>query len=116
MRNVTEGLYQVADGIGASRRRSRGKRNRQRLAAHARRLRRWRPAPAGFTLGGPSLWSISNVPFGFFCDAWAMNQPDQRRSDKEVPKPSRSEELLRIIEEYVDDLREIIRKLRRKMN
>jgi hypothetical protein len=33
-----------------------------------------------------------------------------------VPKPSRSEELLRIIEEYVDDLREIIRKLRRKMN
>jgi hypothetical protein len=45
-----------------------------------------------------------------------MNQPDQRRSDKEVPKPSRSEELLRIIEEYLDDLREIIRKLRRKMN
>jgi aldehyde dehydrogenase (NAD+) len=33
-------LDQPADGVGASRRRSRRKRNRQRLARHARRLRR----------------------------------------------------------------------------
>jgi hypothetical protein len=32
------------------------------------------------------------------------------------PKPSRSEEVLRIIQEYADDLRETIKKLRRKLN
>jgi hypothetical protein len=38
-----------------------------------------------------------------------------RRVDKdERPKPSRSEEALRIIEEYADHLREIIKKLRRR--
>lgn len=37
-------------------------------------------------------------------------------SDKPEPKPTRLEEARRIIEEYANDLREIIRKLREKMN
>jgi len=44
--------------------------------------------------------------------------PDEPAPDKEAPKPkpSRSEEALRIIEEYANDLREIIKKLRRLLN
>jgi hypothetical protein len=47
-----------------------------------------------------------------------MNAPYDRAPGKEAPKPkpSRSEEALRIIDEYVRDLREIIKKLRRKLN
>ena len=43
-----------------------------------------------------------------------MKPPDKPRMDKdeEPPKPSRSEEALRIIKEYADNLREIIKKLR----
>jgi hypothetical protein len=44
-----------------------------------------------------------------------MTKPDEQSEGKE-PKPSRLEEAMRIIEEYANDLREIIRKLRRKMN
>lgn len=43
-----------------------------------------------------------------------MNKPSQ--SDKPAPKPTRLEDARRIIEEYANDLREIIRKLREKMN
>jgi hypothetical protein len=43
-----------------------------------------------------------------------MNKPSE--SDKPEAKPTRLEEARRIIEEYVIDLREIIRKLREKMN
>ncbi|MBB2731699.1 hypothetical protein ABIF64_006685 [Bradyrhizobium japonicum] len=43
-----------------------------------------------------------------------MNKPSQ--SDKPEPKPTRLEDARRIIEEYANDLREIIRKLREKMN
>lgn len=32
------------------------------------------------------------------------------------PKPSRAEEALRIIEEHANDLREIVKKLRRPLN
>jgi hypothetical protein len=47
-----------------------------------------------------------------------MNQPDKPGPDKEAPKPkpTRSEELLRIIEEYANDMREIIKKLRRRLD
>jgi hypothetical protein len=47
-----------------------------------------------------------------------MNATDKPIQGKQPPKPkpSRREEALRIIEEYVNDLREIIRKLRRKLN
>ena len=47
-----------------------------------------------------------------------MNQPDQPAPSKgpPEPKPSRSEEARRIIEEYVADLREVIKKLRRHFN
>jgi hypothetical protein len=46
-----------------------------------------------------------------------MPQSDDRGESKEpLPKPSQLEEARRIVEEYADDLREIIKKLRRKMN
>ena len=43
-----------------------------------------------------------------------MKRPNAHGSGEEAPKPkpSRSEEVLRIIEEYANDLREIIKKLR----
>jgi hypothetical protein len=44
-----------------------------------------------------------------------MTKPKEQSEAKER-KPSRLEEARRIIEEYANDLREIIRKLRRKMN
>ena len=49
------------------------------------------------------------------CD---MNPSDKpRRVDKDEPsKLSRSEEARRIIEEYADHLREIIKKLRRRLH
>jgi hypothetical protein len=43
-----------------------------------------------------------------------MTKPSE--SDKPEPKPTRLEEARRIIEGYTNDLREIIRKLREKMN
>jgi hypothetical protein len=47
-----------------------------------------------------------------------MNTPDRPDPGEKVPKakPSHSQELLRIIEEYANDLRELIRKLRKKLN
>lgn len=44
-----------------------------------------------------------------------MAAPDKQTEGKEA-KPSRLDDARRLIEEYVEDLREIIRKLRRKMN
>jgi len=44
-----------------------------------------------------------------------MNKPDEVDQGKPRPKPWRSD-ALRIIEEYVNDLREIIKKLRRRLN
>jgi hypothetical protein len=48
----------------------------------------------------------------------AMSQSDEPGPHREAPepKPSRLAEARRIIEEYADDLREIIRKLRRHLN
>jgi len=40
----------------------------------------------------------------------------RRDNDKPPSKPTRLEEARRIIEGYADDLREIIKKLRRKLN
>jgi hypothetical protein len=47
-----------------------------------------------------------------------MKPPDEPRlgKDEPPPKPSRSEEALRMIEEYADYLREIIKRLRRRLN
>ncbi|UPT97266.1 hypothetical protein J4G48_0003525 [Bradyrhizobium barranii subsp. apii] len=45
-----------------------------------------------------------------------MISTDKPDPGKEAPKPSHSEEAMRIIGEYVDDLREIIKKLRKKLN
>jgi hypothetical protein len=46
----------------------------------------------------------------------AMNKPDELDQDKPRPKPSRAEEALRIIEEYANGLREIIKKLRQRLD
>jgi hypothetical protein len=43
------------------------------------------------------------------------NKPRLGKDDP-PPKLSRSEEVRRIIQEYIDDLREIIKKLRRSLN
>lgn len=47
-----------------------------------------------------------------------MNKPDEQASGKgaQEPKPSRLEEARRLIEQYADDLREIIKKLRQRLN
>ncbi|SFO25928.1 hypothetical protein SAMN05216330_102441 [Bradyrhizobium sp. Ghvi] len=47
-----------------------------------------------------------------------MNQPDKsdRLNEPPSPEPSRLDKARRIVQEYADDLREIIRKLRRKLN
>lgn len=42
-----------------------------------------------------------------------MNEPEPETPP--TPKPTRMEEARRIIEEYAEDLREIIRKLRKRM-
>jgi hypothetical protein len=44
-----------------------------------------------------------------------MNPPDDTPSLKPL-KPSRAEEARRIIEEYIEELRELIRKLRGKLH
>lgn len=47
-----------------------------------------------------------------------MNQPDEPALAKKAPRPkkSRLEEARRVIEEYANDLREIIKTLRRNQN
>jgi hypothetical protein len=47
-----------------------------------------------------------------------MNPPDKPVPGKEAPttKPTRLEEIRQIIEEYANDLREIIKTLRRNQN
>jgi len=44
--------------------------------------------------------------------------PEELKPGKEAPtnKPTRSEEIRRVIEEYAASLREIVKKLRRKLN
>jgi len=42
-------------------------------------------------------------------------QPDPTKKTSEPP-PSRTEEALRIIQQYADDLRSIIKELRRRLN
>ena len=56
--------------------------------------------------------------FGF-SDRQDMKQPPEEPGrGKEAPEPklSRLEATLRVIEEYADDLREILKKLRRRLN
>lgn len=43
-------------------------------------------------------------------------KPIDNQNKAKEPKPSRTDEPQRILSDYADDLREIIRKLRRKMN
>ena len=69
-----------------------------------------------------SWWMVSfdfsfNAPFGRRANRWYMKSPRSKpRVDKDEPplKLSRSEEARRILEEYADQLREIIRKFRRR--
>ena len=65
-----------------------------------------------------SLFDLSQRPRLVRREPFAMNPSDEPDPGKEAPKPkpSRSEEARRVIEEYVNDLREIIKKLRRCLN
>jgi hypothetical protein len=45
-----------------------------------------------------------------------MEPPKEHPPDTAPPKPPRLDDARRIVEEYVADLRQIIKKLRRKMN
>jgi hypothetical protein len=45
-----------------------------------------------------------------------MNKSDEPDQGKPTPKPSHSEEALRILEEYANGLREIIKRLRQRLN
>jgi hypothetical protein len=66
--------------------------------------------------GGQLIWV--NGPVWFFPIIMVMAPPEEPLPVKyePPPKPSRLEEARRAIEEYADDLREIIKKLRRKMD
>jgi hypothetical protein len=59
-----------------------------------------------------------NRPPGLRPHFAGMKPPEEPRpgKDEQLPKPSRSEEARRIIQEYVNDLLEIIKKLRRRLN
>jgi hypothetical protein len=63
-----------------------------------------------FDLAQRSLWPCA--------DRRDMKPSDEPRlgEDEPPPKLSRSEEACQIIEEYVDNLREIIKKLRRRLH
>ena len=67
---------------------------------------RWSP----FDLAQCTLWSCAKRS--------DMKPSDKPRlgEDEPPPKLSRSEEALRIIKEYADNLREIIKKLRRRLH
>jgi hypothetical protein len=58
------------------------------------------------------------VPLGFRSTAKDMKSPEEPCPDMEAanPKPSRLEEARRVIEEYANDLREILRKLRQHLH
>jgi len=45
-----------------------------------------------------------------------MSQTDEPHPNTPAPKPSRLDEARRVVEEYANELREIIQKLRRRMN
>jgi hypothetical protein len=59
---------------------------------------------------------LAQWPFLSSPNIRVMNKPDEVDQGTPRTKPSRSEEALRIIEEYVNDLREIIKKLRQRFN
>ncbi len=58
------------------------------------------------------------VPFWFCTHRCDMKRSDEPRLGKDEPPPklSHSEDARRIIQEYIDNLREIIKKFRRRMN
>jgi hypothetical protein len=59
---------------------------------------------------------LAQWPFLSAPNIRVMNKPDEEDQGKPRLKPSRSEKALRIIEEYVNDLREIIKKLRQHLH
>ena len=63
-------------------------------------------------------FDLAQCPFLSCTNRCGMKPSDKPRSDKDKrpPKLSRSEEARRIIEEYVENLQEIIKKLRRRLH
>ena len=64
----------------------------------------------------PLIWL--NGSFWLSADRRGMKPPEAPRPGKveRPPKLSRSADARRIIQEYIDNLREIIKKLRRRLN
>ena len=64
----------------------------------------------------PLIWL--NGSFWLSADRWGMKPPEEPRPGKveRPPKLPRSEDARRIIQEYIDNLREIIKKFRRRLN
>ena len=64
----------------------------------------------------PLIWL--NGSFWLSADRRGMKPPEEPRPGKveRPPKLSRSADARRIIQEYIDNLREIIKKLRRRLN
>jgi hypothetical protein len=69
-------------------------------------------------LGGLLSTSTSETLSHFPKFGWNVNDPNvpERPIERPDQKPSRSEEAKRIISEYANDLRELIKKLRKKLN
>ena len=63
-------------------------------------------------------FDLAQWSFWFCADRCDMKPSDKPRLGKDEPPPklSRSEDARRIIQEYIDNLREIIKKLRRRLN
>src|SRR5258708_20845315 len=64
----------------------------------------------------PLIWL--NGSFWLSAYRWGMKPPEEPRPGKveRPPKLRRSEDARRIIQEYIDNLREIIQKFRRRLN
>lgn len=75
-------------------------------------------AGAGGARAGPACLDLAQCSHWPRPDRRDMNRSDKPRvgKDKRPPKLSRSEEARRIIQEYVENLRKIVKKLRRRLN
>ena len=74
------------------------------------------PSPISFHDPWPRLIYIKGRILAR-ADRRDMNESDEPNKDVSKPKPSGpTREVMRIIEEYANDLREIIKKLRKRLN
>jgi hypothetical protein len=63
----------------------------------------------------PALIWIKGCPAGWLI-LWGMTDEKPREPEKKATKPPRPAEIWKNLEDYANDLRAIIEKLRRKLN